>query len=73
MAKSITENTEISFRIALDTYKHLKGYSDKQIAEVLGCGEKTITKMRTRPLEVSSRYTLPLLERLKMEERSRYL
>ena len=72
MAKSIAENAAIDFRIALDSYKHLKDYSDEQIAEVLGCGVKTISKMRSKPLEVSSRYTLVLLQRLKMEERSRY-
>ncbi len=70
--KSFTENAAINLKIALDSYKHIKGYSDEQIAKELGCNVKTVSRMRMRPLDVSSRYTLPLLERLHAEERKRY-
>ena len=73
MAKSITENSAISFRIAMDSYKNIRGFSNKQLAEDLGCSEQTISNLHNNPLAGSGRYILPLLEKLKMAERSRYL
>ncbi len=70
--KTIAENSAINFKIALESYKCIKGYSDEQLAEDLGCSTKTVSNLRKDPLSGSGRYILPLLEKLKIAERNRY-
>lgn len=71
--KSILENSEIDFRIALDSYEHIRGFNDTQLAEELGCSVQTVRALRKNPLSGSGRYILPLLQRLKIAERRRYV
>lgn len=54
MAKSVTENSAISFRIAMDSYKNIRGFTNKQLAEDLGCSEQTISNLHNNPLAGSS-------------------
>ncbi len=70
--KTIVENSVISFKIALESYKCIKGYSDEQLAEDLGCSTQTVSNLRKDPFSVSGRYILLLLEKLKMAEKRRY-
>lgn len=58
MAKSMTENACIDFRIQLSSLKAITGYSDKKLAEYIGCSVRTLEKMRASPLEVSGKYIL---------------
>lgn len=70
--KSIGENAAIDFRIAIDSYKHIKGFDDARLAEELGCSAQTISDMRKDPLKGTRGYALILLQKLKIEEKKRY-
>ncbi len=58
MAKTLLQNAVIDFQNQLACLKNITGYNDKKLAEYIGCSERTLSKMRRSPLEVSGKYIL---------------
>lgn len=58
MAKTLLENAVIDFQNHFDALKNITGYNNKQLAKYIGCSERTVSKIRNSPLEVSSKYIL---------------
>lgn len=71
MAKTLLENAVIDFQNQFDALKNITGYNNKQLAKYLDCSERTVSKMRNSPLEVSSKYILKVQALLAAENTRR--
>lgn len=73
MAKTVVENAQIEFRNQLAMLKNITGKDDEELALLLGCTSRTITKMRNEPFTVSGKYILLVQTYLKREEARRWI
>ena len=71
MAKTLLQNAVIDFQNQFDALKNITGYNNKQLAKYLDCSERTVSKMRNSPLEVSSKYILKVQALLAAEDTRR--
>lgn len=63
------KNAEIAFRIQVEKLKALKGLSNRELAELLGVSDRTVSLMLKKPLSTSSKNILLVQEYLRREEK----
>ena len=62
--KTLAENAAIDFKNQLDELQNITDWKDKELAEVLGCTDRTITNMRKDPFSVAGEWILKVQRHL---------
>lgn len=73
MAKTTLENAVIDFKNVISQLKNITGFSNAELAELIGCSEPTVSRMINDPLSVSGKYILAVQGWLKKKEKERWL
>ena len=73
MAKSIAANAKIDLLNTLDALENITGLKGKKLADMIGCSEHTLSRMRTDPMSVSGKWILTVQALHAKEEKNRWL